>query len=142
MRAATPIWGWSGTARDPDWEVLSAVTWIEETTVQLGIPGFGLLGFLRGYADGVDRFPHTPPDFLVDRCLADERVVAAFAAAQAAAQDDALVWDELSLAERGALVLETVESVPATPDMHLTGDCYGRIAELAYPHLQAAEVLP
>ncbi len=116
-----PLMTWSGDARNPDWPVLPLARWAERLRAELGIVGIDLLGWMRGYADGVDRFPADPaeggePGFLLDRYFAD-------AAVQAYLRGEPF-------------------AMPAEPDFHLTGEGYGRIARLLYPVLRDARVLP
>ena len=76
-----------------------------------------LLGFFRNYADGVDRFPAEPdPGFLIERYVADEEFQRYFAGEAAEQPDD--------------------------PDFHFLGAGYRHIAELCYPALQEAGILP
>jgi len=112
-----PLMTWSGDARAPDWPVLPLVTWFEGVRETLGIPGISLLGLMRNYADGVDRFPAPPDeDFLIERYFADEDVQAWF---------------------RGE-----ASDPPEVPDFHLTGAGYGHIARLAYAAMQTEGMLP
>ncbi len=138
-----PLWTWSGDARRDDWPVLPLVRWAEELRAELGLPGISLLGFLRGYADGVDRFAAgAPADFLPDAYVADEAVVAALEAARALARGEGQAWDALDVDARRAYLARSATAVPAEPDFHLTGEGYGHIARLCYPLLRDAGILP
>lgn len=138
-----PLWTWSGDARNAAWPVLPLVQWAEDLRAELGLPGLSLLGFLRGYADGVDRFDAgAPPDFLPDAYVADEAVVAALAAAKELARAEGRTWDALGVDEQRAYLGRSAAEVPAEPDFHLTGAGYGHIARLCYPRLREAGMLP
>ena len=112
-----PLMSWSADARREDWPVLELVDWAEEIRTELDVPGINLLGWMRNYADGVDRFPAPPDEGMpIDQYFADEAVEAYLAG-------EAFV-------------------MPEEPDFHLNGDGYGHIARLVYPKMQEAEMLP
>ena len=141
-----PLWTWSGTSRNPDWKVLPLVEWAEDLRGELGLPGISLLGLLRGYGDGVDRFaesdPPPPADTIVDAYIADERVASAFRIAREQAAAEGKKWNQLSIAERLARVASSGVDVPEIPDFHLTGAGYGHIARLCYPEMKKAGMVP
>ena len=138
-----PLWTWSGDARSDDWPVLPLVQWAEDLRAELGLPGISLLGFLRGYSDGVDRFAEgAPPDFLPDTYVADEAVAAAVADARARAAADGREWSGLGVDEQRAYLAGAEAKVPDDPDFHLTGEGYGHIARLCYGRMVAAGILP
>lgn len=112
-----PLMSWSGDTRSDEWTMLPMERWARELRAELGIPGFDMLGLLRNYPDGVDRFPEPPAEgFLVERYFADETVQAYFAG-------------------------DTSVELPPDPDFHLTGEGYGHLARLVYPAMVAAGVL-
>jgi lysophospholipase L1-like esterase len=125
-----PLMTWSDAARGPDWNLLPLVDWARATFEELGIPRVSMLGWMRGYADGVDRIaalgpdePVPPPDFRPDFYFADpvvQRWVQAFRAG------DPLPKSEL----------------PEEPDFHLLGEGYESMARVAYPALREAGLLP
>ena len=113
-----PLLTWTGEMRRDDWEVLPLVRWAEDRRRELDLPGVNLLGLFRGYPDNVDRSPAPRvDDFMIERFVADEAVQAYFAGE------------------------ENLE-LPDEPDFHLTGEGYGHIARVAYPHLREAGILP
>ena len=124
-----PLYTWMGDARRPDWWVLPLVQWAEELREELGLPGYSLLGFLRGYADGVDRLGPggggPKEDFFPDRYIADEAVQRGF-----------------EIYDAGGDPLEEGLVVPEEPDFHLTGEGYGHMARLVYPAMREAGLVP
>jgi len=138
-----PLWTWCGDARRADWPVLPLVKWAEDLRHELQLPGISLLGFLRGYSDGVDRFDEgAPPDFLPDLYVADEAVMKAVAQAKEMARADGRTWDELSVDEQRGYLARCSGEVPEEPDFHLVGEGYGHIARLCYPLMREAGILP
>ena len=143
-----PLMSWSEDARSAAWDVLELVDWAEEQRRELGLPGVNLLGWMRGYADGVDRFEATPEsaperDFLVEQYFADERVQEAFRFAQERAREVfGKQWPELAYSEQVQCFAGYQTELPKEPDFHLTGAGYGHIARVVYPHMQAAGLLP
>ncbi len=118
-----PLMTWAGDTRSDDWEVLPLVAWAEDLREELGLPGINLLGLLRNYADGEDRFPaDQDPDFYVERYIADEAVQRYFEQVDQGLEPDA--------------------EMPDDPDFHLLGAGYGHIAELCYPRMAAAGLVP
>jgi lysophospholipase L1-like esterase len=141
-----PLMTWSGDARRADWNVLPLVQWAEDVRAELGVPGVSLLGWLRGYADGVDRLADgAPQDFLPDILFADEAVQAVVTAARERCETAGGDWDTLALPARVALLEQAAAGLgglPEEPDFHLTGEGYGRIADVCYPRLRDAGLLP
>jgi len=146
-----PLMTLMGQMRDPDWAVVPLVEWAERTREELGMPGTNLLGWARGYADGVDRFvagrpaaEQPPPDFLVDKYYADVHVEAALAWVRARTAERGQDWDALPFAEQVAAFAGVPPelAVPQELDFHLNGAGYGHIAEVVYPGMQAAGMLP
>lgn len=118
-----PLLTWCGEARGPNWKGAELVAWAERLRNELGLPGISLLGWLRGYSDGIDRVAATAPgetpppfDFYPERFLADEQVQKYFAGQEAERPDE--------------------------PDFHLLGSGYADLARLCYPPMQAAGLLP
>jgi lysophospholipase L1-like esterase len=122
-----PLMTWCGDAQNPHWKGAELSRWARDLRVELGLPGFELLGWLRGWSDGVDRWSpadaevaHSakmpPPDFVPERHFADEEVQKYFAGGSVQRPDD--------------------------PDFHLLGSGYAEFARLCYPGLQAAGLLP
>lgn len=146
-----PLLTWLGAMRDPDWDGVPLVEWAETVRAELGIPGTNLMGWARGYGDGVDRFQGLAPgaalpepDFLLDKYFADVATEAALAWVREKAVAEGRVWDELPYTEQlmsfGTLPPELVP--PQEIDFHLSGDGYGHIARVVYPGMQAAGMLP
>ena len=112
-----PLLTWTGDTRRADWPVLELVDWAKKLRIELGLPGINLLGLFRNYEDGVDRFPPPPPpDVRIERYVADEEVQRYVADGEA--------------------------EQPADPDFHFLGAGYAKIAELCYPRMAAAGMLP
>lgn len=137
-----PFMTWSGATLDPEWRGLELVAWAEGVRADLELPGVNLLGWLRGYADGVDRFPDRPADFLPDAYIADPAVELAVERAAELARSEGRTWAELTLDEVKGYVQRSGVSIPDEVDFHLTGAGYGHIARLCYPPMQAAGMLP
>jgi len=136
-----PLMTWMGDTLKPDWDIVPLVEWAETTRTELGIPGTNLLGWARGFADGVDRSPE-PPEFLLDVYFADERAQKAFGYARSRARDDETEWDRLTYPEMLAAFAGYPEEIPREIDFHLTGEGYGHIARIVFPAMQAAGMLP
>ncbi len=141
------VWGWE--MRDTDWAYLDLVAWAERTREELGLPGIDLLGWMRGYADGEDRIARTPagkdlppPEFLLEEYFADEVAQAIIAFAKDRASEAGLVWEDLSGREQRQLFRDFPGEIPEKIDYHLTGAAYERIAELVYPRMRDAGILP
>jgi lysophospholipase L1-like esterase len=115
-----PLMTWSGDARNPNWKGAQLVAWARELRERLAVPGYDLLGWLRGWSDGVDRFvpgePMPAQDFLPERMFSDEEVQKYFAGQHA--------------------------EMPRDPDFHLLGSGYADLARLCYPALREAGMLP
>lgn len=115
-----PLMSWSGDARRPEWKGAPLVAWAHALYERLGVPGYDLLGWLRGWSDGVDRArpgePMPDQDFFPERMFADEEVQKYFAG-QAA-------------------------QLPREPDFHLLGSGYADFARLCYPAMRDAGMLP
>jgi len=138
-----PLIDYLGSTRRADWAVLPLIEWAEGMRTELGIPGLSLLGWLRGYADGVDRLAEgAPPDFLPDLYVADEGVQAAVRWAAGEAAASARDWSALSFHEQTAILARYPGTLPSTPDFHLTGAAYAHIARLVYPLMQEQGMLP
>jgi lysophospholipase L1-like esterase len=138
-----PLFTFLGGMRAPDWPVLPLVQWAESLRAELGLPGYSLLGWMRGYSDGVDRFAEgAPPDSLTDLYIADEEVQEAVRWARERVHADGRDFDALSFDEQAAAFAGYPGNVPQQPDFHLTGAGYGHIARLVYPHMQAEGLLP
>jgi lysophospholipase L1-like esterase len=124
-----PLLSWTGDLRRPDWWARPLVDWAEERAREMGVPSYSLLGFLRGYRDGVDRMAADgsgPPwEFLPEQYVADVAV-------QDAVQH---------YLETGSLAAEDFE-LPSDPDFHFTGAGYAELARLIYPGMQAAGLVP
>ena len=121
-----PLMSWMGDARSPEWEILPLVDWAEAQFDRLGVPHVNLLGWMRGYRDGVDRGPEgvgPPHEFQLEQYFADEDVQAYLAALA-----------------RGSAP-ESVE-LPTEPDFHLTAEGYAELARLAYGPLRERGWLP
>lgn len=138
-----PFISWSGDARQEDWSMLPLNAWAEDLRLELELPGVNLLGWWRGYADGVDRFP-APPDYLPDLLLADPAVERMVAQAREFARGDDANWETLPLNLRMGYVDRalTEAALPPEVDFHFTGEGYGRIARLCYARLQSEGLLP
>lgn len=136
-----PFITWVGDMRDPGWPMLPLNGWAEEVRIELELPGINLLGWVRGYSDGVDRLPE-PEDFLPDMLLADEAIESALRTSKAKAAADGKSWSDLSVEERKLYVASSGANLPPEVDFHYGGDGYGRIAALCYPLMQAAGMLP
>jgi lysophospholipase L1-like esterase len=138
-----PLFTFLGGMRSPDWAVLPLVRWAEDVRAELDIPGYSLLGWMHGYADGIDRFAEgAPPDLLTDLFIADEEVQDAVRWARERVRAEGRDFDALPFTEQTAAFAGYPGKVPEQPDFHLTGEGYGRIARLVYPHLQAEGMLP
>jgi hypothetical protein len=138
-----PLMTLLGDSRRADWPILPLDAWTRKTLEELGLPALHLLGWLRGYADGVDRFEQgVPPDQLTDQFVADERAQAALADARAQAAAAGRDWDALPYPEQLACFAGYAEPLPSELDYHLTGAGYASIARLAGARLQAEGLLP
>jgi len=132
-----------GDARRADWPELPLEAWFRGVCDELHLPALHLLGWLRGYADGVDRFDQgAPPDYLTDQYIADERLQEALTWARARAKEAGHVWDELPYAEQLPWFAGFPVEIPKDLDFHLTGAGYAHIARLVYARMQAEELLP
>ncbi|MEQ1895630.1 MAG: hypothetical protein ABL998_24080, partial [Planctomycetota bacterium] len=130
-------------SRRADWPTLALDAWTRRTLEELQLPALHLLGWVRGHADGVDRFDQgVPPDQLTDQFIADERVQAALAYARAQAAAAGRDFDALSYAEQLTHFAGYTEPLPSELDYHLTGAGYASIARLAYARLAAEGLLP
>ncbi len=124
-----PLMTWSDSARGRDWPIAKLYFWARDTFDELGIPQQGMLGWMRGFSDGVDRIeglaknePLPEPDFRPDFYFADpavQRWVQAFKAG-----------------------ISLPAELPAEPDFHLLGEGYGSMARVVYPAMQSAKMLP
>lgn len=138
-----PLMTYLGDSRRADWPVLPLERWFRDAYAELGLPALHLLGWLRGYRDGVDRFAQgVPPDCLTDQYVADERLQALLEQARARAREAGKSWDELPYPEQLSFFAGLEAEIPAAPDFHLTGAGYAHIARLAYARLQAEGMLP
>ena len=146
-----PLLTWTGAMRKPDWELLPLVDWAEEVRAELGIPGTNLLGFARGYSDGVDRYQGLaegaeppPPDFLFEQYFADVAIERLMDWVRARAAEQGVDWDALPYHEQLPLFASFPPelALPEEIDFHLSGAGYGHIARLVYPGMQAAGMLP
>jgi len=138
-----PLMTLLGDSRRADWPILPLAAWTQRTLAELGLPALHLLGWLRGYADGVDRFDQgVAPDQLTDQFVADERAQAALAWARARAAESGRDWDALPYPEQVACFAGYAEPLPDELDYHLTGAGYAAIARLAYARLRAEGLLP
>jgi GDSL-like Lipase/Acylhydrolase family len=138
-----PLMGFLGVTRADDWAVLPLERWFRATCDELGLPALHLLGWMRGYGDGVDRLAEgAPPDCLTDQYLADEEAQAVLAAARARVEARGEVWEALSFAEQVAAFEGLAFTMPAEPDFHLTGAGYRHIARLAHARLRTEGLLP
>ena len=118
---------WQGQARDPGWNILPLVDWAEGVRAELELPGVSMLGWMRGYPDGVDRMGEAPPPsdpVVPDRFFAEEVVQAYWEAIDSGSPTDDL------------------PELPAEPDFHLTGDGYSAMADVVYPAMREAELVP
>jgi len=128
-----PLLTWSQDARGRNWRTLPLVDWAEELRAELGLPGIDLAGWLRGYADGVDRIrgldadeEPPPPDFYPERYFADVAVQRYLAAVE----------------RRPDGAPEVPFEIPEEPDFHLLGAGYEHLARLCYPAMRAAGMVP
>ena len=144
-----PLMTYMGDARRRDWNVLPLVAWAEDLRAELDLPGVSLLGWMRGYADGVDRMEGIgpgdappPPDFLLDAYFADERVQEAVRFAKERAREAGRSWEELSFGEQIACFTGYGKPLPREMDFHLTGEGYGHVARVVYARMQSAGILP
>jgi hypothetical protein len=138
-----PLMTLLGDSRRADWPILPLDAWTRATLDELDLPALHLLGWLRGYADGIDRFDQgVPPDQLTDQFIADERAQAALAYARAKATETGRVFDELPFAEQLACFAGYSEVLPSELDYHLTGAAYAAIARLAWERLLAEGLVP
>jgi hypothetical protein len=138
-----PLMTFLGDSRRADWPGLALERVFHGMCDELGLHALHLLGWLRGYADNVDRFDAgVPPDYLTDQYCADERLQEALAWARARAREAGRVWDELPYAEQLPFFAGFPLEMPANPDFHLTGAGYAHIARLAHEHMQAEGLLP
>ncbi len=120
-----PLMTWMDDARNPDWDILPLVEWMEERFEEHGVPRLNLLGWMRGYTDGIDRGPEgvgPPAEFRLEQFFADEEVQAFF---------------------RGEIDLTDPNlKLPQDPDFHLTGAGYGELARLTHERMRAEGLLP
>jgi hypothetical protein len=138
-----PLMTFLGSARQADWPILPLDAWFRGVCSELGLSALHLLGWLRGYADNVDRFDAgAPPDCLTDQYIADERLQEALAWARARAREAGRTWDELPYAEQLPFFAGFPVELPADPDFHLTGAGYAHIARLVHEKLRAEGLLP
>lgn len=138
-----PLLSLLGDTRRADWPILPLDAWTRATLDELGLPALDLVGWVRGYADNVDRFDAgAPPDQLTDRFVADERAQAALEWARAQARASGRDWDALPYAEQLACFAGYTQEVPKELDFHLTGEAYGSIARLAFARLVETGLLP
>lgn len=138
-----PFLSWSGDARNPEWGMVAIVEWAERLRRELDLPGVSLLGWLRGYADGVDRLPE-PEDFLPDLLVADEVIEGIAARAHELARADGVDFETLPIDARKGYVAQAQQGtpLPLDVDFHYVAEAYRRIAELCYPRMQEAGILP
>ena len=111
-----------------------------------------VLGWLRGYADGVDRFvagasddEQPPADFMPDLYVADEAVQSVVREAQRLAVEEGSDWRRMPLADRiGYLerAMQGNDGLPDEPDFHITGEGYAHLARICYPAMSEAGMLP
>jgi len=138
-----PLMTYLGETRKPDWPIAPLDAWFRGVCAELGLPALHLIGWLHGYADGIDRLAEgAPPDFLPDQYIADEELQEVLACARGHARDVGKVWDELPYDQQLALFAGCPTSIPPNPDFHLTGAGYAHIARLAYARMQAEGLLP
>ena len=138
-----PLMSYMGDARDPAWGALELVQWGEELRAELGVPGVCLLGWMRGYADGVDRLAGgAPPEFLLDTYFADERIQDALGQAKERARALGKSWEECTLAEQVACFEGMGGPLDPPPDFHLSAEGYAHIGRIVYPLMREAGVLP
>lgn len=138
-----PLLSFLGAARRDDWPVLALEAWFRGVCAELGLPALHLVGWLRGYADGIDRFAEgVPPDFLPDQYIADEEAQRVLELARGRARAQGLAWDELPFAEQLVHFAGLSVELPRDADFHLTGAGYRHIARLAYARLVAEGLLP
>lgn len=144
-----PLVTFLGDTRRADWQVVPLVQWAENVRRELCLPGIDLLGWIRGYGDGVDRMAGLaalesapPPDFIPDLYFADERVQDAVRWAREKTQSTGRAWEELSFEEQKACFAGYPGALPTEPDFHFTGEGYGHIARLVYERMRAEELLP
>lgn len=124
-----PLMTWSGDARNPSWPQLEVFRWAQGVFADLGVESIDMLGWLRGYADGVDRLlpdgSGPPQDFFPEMYFADAR------------------FEPL---KRRFLAGEPIDESEITsivePDYHLLGEGYEHFARLCFPRMQAAGLLP
>jgi lysophospholipase L1-like esterase len=119
-----PLMTWSDAARGRNWKVLPLVDWADRTFDELGIPHVGLLGWMRGYADGVDRIAGLVPD--QDAPAPDFRPDFFFA--------DPVVQTWVKAFRAGSPLPES--ELPEEPDFHLLGAGYESMARVAFPALR------
>ncbi len=144
-----PLLTWMGDMMNPEWSVLPLVQWAEDVREELDIPGTNLLGWTRGYGDGVDRHlglepgqPLPPPDFIVDKYYADPWAEGALQWVLDRAKEQGVDWEALSFQEQLASFAGYPEAAPSSLDFHLNGAGYGHIARVVYPGMRAAGILP
>lgn len=138
-----PLMTYLGETRRADWPVLPLDEHFRAACAEMELPAVHLRGWLRGYADNVDRSAEgVPPDLLTDQFIADERLQEALAFARERARAAGAVWDELPYAEQLPHFAGFPVELPADPDFHLTGAGYGHVARLAYARLRAEGLLP
>ncbi len=138
-----PLMSYMGDTLDPGWPALKLFEWAETMFSELGLDGMSLLGWMRGYADGVDRLVEkAPPEFILDTYFADERIQVALKRAKERARETGKDWNELSFPEQVTCFEGMGAPLDPPPDFHLSGDGYEHIARLVYPQMQALGMLP
>jgi len=138
-----PLMSYLGDARDPDWPVQALVDWAEALRSDLELPGLNLLGWMRGYEDGVDHLSEgAPPEFILDTYFADARIQDALRKAQERAHERGLDWEKMTFSEQVACFEGLGGELSPPPDFHLSAEGYGHLARLIYPHMRAAGMLP
>lgn len=132
-----PLMTWHQDARGPNWPILPLVKWAEDLRAELGLPGLCLLGWMRGYRDGIDRIgtesassQAPPPDFIPDLYFSDVAV-------QSYRRDY-----EQALREGKPPPPLDENGLPPDPDFHLIGEGYGDMARLTYAAMAEAGMLP
>jgi hypothetical protein len=124
-----PLMTWTGDARNPSWKQLEVFEWARDVFAELEVESIDMLGWQRGYADGIDRLDADgagpPPDFYPELYFADARFEPFKARFRAG--------EPIDPQEIAAIV---------EPDFHLLGEGYEHFARLCFPRMQAAGLLP